>query len=98
MQTDGGAKVRVVVQSTSGSAGLIGSLLQTLGGLVVAILPNLNIRIADIQANSAALLAADPTVSYISLDAEVRTTAEFAKHQFADVDQRCSPQQLPDEK
>src|SRR5262245_27227683 len=74
MQTNGAANVRVIVQSTPGSGGLIGTLLQTLGGLVVAILPNLNIRIADIQANAAQLLAADPSVTYISLDAEVQTT------------------------
>lgn len=72
MQTNGGAKVRVVVQSKPGSIGLVGSLLQTVGGLLVSLLPNLNIRIADIQANSAGLLAADPSVSYVSLDAEVR--------------------------
>ncbi|HEX7295147.1 MAG TPA: S8 family peptidase, partial [Pyrinomonadaceae bacterium] len=77
MQTNAGAKVRVIVQSTPGSTGLVGSLLQTVGGLLVSLLPNLNIRIADIQANSAALLAADPSVSYVSLDAEVRTTGHI---------------------
>jgi subtilisin family serine protease len=77
MQTNGGAQVRVIVQSTPGSAGLVGSLLQTLGGLVVNLLSNLNIRIVDIQANSVTVLASDPSVSYVSLDAEVRTTGHI---------------------
>jgi subtilisin family serine protease len=78
IQSNGGAKVRVIVQATSSnSTGLLGGLLQTVGGLVVGLLPNLDIRIADIQANSAEVLAGDPSVSYISLDNDVYTTGHI---------------------
>ena len=75
---NGAENVRVIVQSTpTSSSGLIGSLLQTLGGVVLGLLSNLNIQILDIQANSAAVLAQDPSVSYISLDATVKGTGHL---------------------
>src|SRR5258705_8236471 len=77
----GNSRVRVIVQSTPvtsggllGSGGLIGSLLNLVGGIVVATLSNLNIKLVDIQADSADALAEDPSVVYISLDAPVRSS------------------------
>jgi len=71
----GNSRVRVIVQSTPvTSGGLIGSLLNLVGGIVVATLSNLNIKLVDIQANSADALAEDPSVAYISLDAPVRSS------------------------
>ena len=65
----GDARVKVIVQSVpSASDGLLGNLLNTVGGLLVNVLSNLNIRIVDIEANNAALLAGDPSVAYVSLD------------------------------
>src|SRR5215510_8980099 len=68
---NGNANVRVIVQSTSPSPSLLGGLLNTVGGLLVSVLSSLNIRIVDVQANSVQVLATDPSVSYISLDAPV---------------------------
>ena len=54
----------MIVQSkTSGSPGLLGGLLNTVGGLLVSVLSNLNIRIVEVQANSVEILAADPDVA-----------------------------------
>jgi subtilisin family serine protease len=78
IETNGVATVRVIVQSASSSSGgLIESLVQTVGGVVVGLLSNLNIRIADVEANSVELLAADPSVSYVSLDNDVQTTGHI---------------------
>src|SRR5687768_14072281 len=72
---NGAARVKVIVQSkTTSSPGLLGGLLETVGGLLVGVLANLNIRIVDIEANSVEVLAADPSVSYISLDNTVRSS------------------------
>src|SRR5262249_17470130 len=38
---------------------------------LVSVLSSLNIRIVDVQANSVDVLASDPDVSYISLDAKI---------------------------
>jgi serine protease AprX len=66
---NGDAKVKVIVQSkTSSSPSLLGGLLNTVGGLLVTVLSNLNIRIVEVEANSVQVLASDPDVSYISLD------------------------------
>src|SRR5258705_1482343 len=71
----GNSRVRVIVQSTPvASGGLIGSLLNLVAGIVVATLSNLNIKLVDIQANSADALAEDPSVAYISLDAPVHSS------------------------
>src|SRR6185503_4690176 len=49
---NGNARVKVIVQSIpSSSPGLLGGLLNTVGGLLVGVLANLNIRIVDVQAN-----------------------------------------------
>src|SRR5689334_18780146 len=74
---NGNARVKVIVQSTSAPTNLLGSLLNTVGGLLVSVLANLNIRIVDVEANSVQVLAADPTVSYISLDAPVRSSGHI---------------------
>jgi hypothetical protein len=71
---NGDARVKVIVQSTSTSTSLLGSLLNTVGGLLVSVLANLNIRIVDVQASSVQVLASDPSVSYISLDAPVQSS------------------------
>src|SRR6185503_14737296 len=65
---NGDARVKVIVQSKSSSPGLLGGLLNTVGGLLVGVLSNLNIRIVDVEANSVEVLATDPDVAYISLD------------------------------
>ena len=63
------------MQSKSGSnPGLLGGLLDTVGGLLVGVLANLNIRIVDVEANNVEVLAADPDVAYISLDNTVRSS------------------------
>src|ERR1041385_7721610 len=74
---NGDAHVKVIVQSTSTSTNLIGSLLNTVGGLLVSVLANLNIRIVDVQADSVQVLATDPSVSYISLDAPVQSSGHI---------------------
>src|ERR1041384_7569266 len=72
---NGDARVKVIVQSTpSSSPSLLGGLLNTVGGLLVSVLSNLNIRIVEVQANDVEVLASDPDVAYISLDAAVGTT------------------------
>jgi hypothetical protein len=51
---------------------LLGGLLQLVGGVVTSVLLTLNIRIVDVVANAADVIAADPSVTYVSLDAPVR--------------------------
>src|SRR6185369_9272771 len=74
---NGDTRVKVIVQSTSTSTNLLGSLLNTVGGLLVTVLANLNIRIVDVAVNSVQTLAADPSVTYISLDAPVRSSGHI---------------------
>lgn len=75
---NGDARVKVIVQAKpSGSLGLIGGLLNTVGGLLVSVLANLNIRIVDVRANDVEVLAADPNVAYISLDAPVKSSGHI---------------------
>src|ERR1051325_3308122 len=75
---NGDAQVRVIVQSTpSSSPSLLGGLLNTVGGLLVSVLSNLNIRIVDVQANDVEVLASDPSVTYISLDGPVRSSGHI---------------------
>src|SRR6185295_12102109 len=80
----GSTRVKVIVQSTSspsttsggllgGLGGLLGGLVQTVGGVVQGLLSALNITLLDVRADSVSVLAADPSVSYISLDSQVRT-------------------------
>src|SRR6185369_15352827 len=72
---NGDARVKVIVQSkTSTSPSLLGGLLNTVGGLLVSVLSNLNIRIVEVQANNVDVLASDPDAAYISLDAAVGPT------------------------
>ncbi|HWF88371.1 MAG TPA: S8 family serine peptidase, partial [Pyrinomonadaceae bacterium] len=68
---NGDTRVKVIVQSKTSSPSLLGGLLNTVGGLLVTVLSNLNIRIVEVQANNVDVLASDPDVSYISLDADV---------------------------
>src|ERR1043165_1127793 len=52
------ARVKVIVQSKPASSpGLLGGLLNPVGGLLVGVLVNLNIRIVDVQVNSIEVLA-----------------------------------------
>ena len=75
----GNARVKVIVQTNSSPTGggllggLLGVLLQTVGGVVEGVLSALNIILVDIPANSVDSLAANPGVTYISLDAQVRS-------------------------
>ena len=71
---NGDARVKVIVQTKSASPSLLGGLLDTVGGLLVGVLSNLNIRIVDVEANNVEVLAADPDVTYISLDNLVRSS------------------------
>jgi subtilisin family serine protease len=72
---NGDQRVKVIVQvKTSASLGLVGGLLDTVGGLLVGVLANLNVRIVDVEANNVDVLAADPNVAYISLDTPVRSS------------------------
>src|ERR1051325_4613529 len=73
----GDTRVKVIVQSTSTSTSLLGGLLNTVGGLVVSVLSNVNLRIVDVQVNSVPVLATDPSVSYISLDAQVGSSGHI---------------------
>src|SRR6185503_4660621 len=68
------ARVKVIVQSKTSSPRLLGRLLNTVGGLLVSVLSNLNIRIVEVEANSVEVLASDPDVAYISLDAAVTSS------------------------
>src|SRR6185369_506451 len=72
---NGDARVNVIVQSTtSSSPGLLGGLLNTVGGIVIGVLSNLNMQIVDVEANAVETLAADSNVAYVSLDAPVRSS------------------------
>src|ERR1044072_9182444 len=71
---NGDARVKVIVQSKTSSPGLLGGLLNSVGGLLVSVLSNLNIRIIEVEANSVEVLASDPDVAYISLDAAVTSS------------------------
>ena len=71
----GDAPVRVIVQSKpTSSSGLLGGLLNTVSGVLVGLLSNLNIRIVDVTANAVPVLLNDPDVTYVSLDNTVRTS------------------------
>src|ERR1044072_4871478 len=75
---NGNTRVKVIVQSNPSSSGsLLGGLLNTVGGLLVTVLSNLNIRIADVEANDVQVLATDPDVAYISLDNTVRSSGHI---------------------
>src|SRR6266508_1937071 len=77
----GSTRVKVIVQSTSSPTltsdgllgGLFGGLVQTVGGVVQGVLSALNIMLLDVRVDSVSVLAADPSISYISLDSQVRT-------------------------
>src|ERR1044072_9173854 len=74
---NGTQRVKVIVQSKSVNPSLLGGLLDTVGGLLVSGLANLNIRIVDVEANNVEVLAADPDVAYISLDNTVRSSGHI---------------------
>src|SRR6185369_8882767 len=76
---NGDERVKVIVQSkpSASTGGLLGGLLNTVGGLLVGVLTNLNIRIVDVEANSVQVLATDPDVAYISLDNAVRSSGHI---------------------
>src|SRR5689334_20600371 len=68
-------RVKVIVQTKPAApGGLLGGLLNTVGGVLVSVLSNLNIRIVDTVASSVEQIAADPDVTYVSLDVPVRTS------------------------
>src|ERR1051325_3385845 len=70
----GASRVRLIVQSNSASSlGLVGSLVQTVNGVLVSTLSALNLSIVDATVNSVDVLAADSSISYISLDTQVRS-------------------------
>jgi len=46
-----------------------------------------NIRVVDVVANSANVIAADPSVRYVSLDAQVRTEFALFKRAFDSIEQ-----------
>lgn len=68
----GDTRVNVIVQSNSAD-GLLASLVQTVGGVVQGVLFALNITLVNIRADSVDVLASDPSVTYISLDTQVRS-------------------------
>src|SRR5262245_55216246 len=75
---NGNRRVKLVVQTKpSAPAGLLGSLLNTVGGVLTGVLSNLNIRLVDTTASSADAIAADPDVTYVSLDALVRPSGHI---------------------
>ncbi|HEU4433784.1 MAG TPA: S8 family serine peptidase, partial [Pyrinomonadaceae bacterium] len=68
-------RVKVIVQTKPAApAGLLSGLLSTVGGVLVGVLSNLNIRIVDTVASSVEQIAADPDVTYVSLDVPVRAS------------------------
>src|ERR1051325_2373368 len=70
----GASRVHLIVQSNSASSlGLVGSLVQTVNGVLVSTLSALNLSIVDATVNSVDVLAADSSISYISLDTQVRS-------------------------
>src|ERR1051326_6137364 len=73
-------RVKAIVQSvptTTSSGSLLGSLLNTVGGLLVNVLSALNIRIVDVTASDVQVLATDPSVAYISLDNAVGSSGHL---------------------
>src|SRR6185503_3835384 len=58
---NGDSRVKVIVQSASSTTNLLGSLLNTVGGLLVSVLANLNIRVLDVTVDSVEVLASDPS-------------------------------------
>ncbi|HEU4794070.1 MAG TPA: S8 family peptidase, partial [Pyrinomonadaceae bacterium] len=75
----GDKRVKVIVQQVqeTTSGGLLGGLLNTVGGLLEGVLALLNVRILDVRVNDVEVLATDPNVSYISLDAPVRSSGHL---------------------
>src|SRR6185503_16191765 len=66
------SRVKLIVQTKPAApAVLLGGLLNTVGGVLVGLLSNLNIRIIDTVASSIEAIAADPDVTYVSLDVAV---------------------------
>src|SRR5687767_13170075 len=72
---DSNRRVKVIVQTKpASSVGLLSGLLNTVGGVLVGVLSNLNIRIVDTVASTVEEIAADPDVTYVSLDVPVRAS------------------------
>ena len=69
----GATRVKVIVQSSTTSAGLLDSLITDVGGIVLGTLGQLNIRLAEMSAGSAKALAYNTDISFMSLDNEVRS-------------------------
>lgn len=82
---NGDARVKVIVQSTpSSSPSLLGGLLDTVGGVLVGVLADLNIRIVDVQANDVEVLASDPNVRSTRLfAAQVTSLTLPVRNRFA---------------
>ena len=71
--TAGATRVKVIVQSSTTSAGVLDSLIKDVGGIVLGTLGQLNIRLAEMPAGSAKALAYKDDISFMSLDNEVRS-------------------------
>src|SRR5687767_5482768 len=72
---DSNRRVKVIVQTKpASSVGLLSGLLNTVGGVLVGVLSNLNIRIVETVASTVEEIAADPDVTYVSLDVPVRAS------------------------
>jgi hypothetical protein len=65
------AAARVIVTTTPGETGLVGTLISRLGGLLQGLLPGINALVADVSQTTLALLLLDPRVMSISLDTPV---------------------------
>jgi subtilisin family serine protease len=68
VNSDPTRRVRAIVQSSTNSTGLLDSLVQQLGGTILATFSQLNARLVDISANSAQALAYEDGITYMSLD------------------------------
>ena len=72
---NGGSRVRLIVQTAPSQLGLIGGLLQLVGGTLKALLSNLNISIVDTNANSAPVIAAGLRASAAACGADTAPAA-----------------------
>ena len=67
----GSPTARVIVTTTPGQTGLVGTLVSLLGGLLHGLLPGVNALVADVSQVTLGLLLLDPRVTSISLDTPV---------------------------
>jgi serine protease AprX len=67
-RTGSSPTARVIVTTTPGQTGLVGTLVTVLGGLLRGLLPGVNALVADVTQVTLAALLLDPRVTSISLD------------------------------